>query len=153
MGSVPGLEGSLGGGNGNPLQYSCLENSMDRRAWQVTIHGVGKSWIGLSMHARVSLLGKRIVCVCECILFIWKKKYERTCQISITLSLSFIHIHKIEINIHLNSENDIANSWLNKFKLCCFLKTVTHKILFLLSNFRIYLNSFISLKENSVGCI
>ena len=33
LGSIPGLERSLGGGNGNPLQYSCLENSMDRGAW------------------------------------------------------------------------------------------------------------------------
>ena len=36
-----------GVGNGNPLQYSCLENSIDRRAWQATIHGVAKSWTGL----------------------------------------------------------------------------------------------------------
>ena len=32
------------GGNGNPLQYSCLENSMDRGAWGATVHGVAKSW-------------------------------------------------------------------------------------------------------------
>ena len=41
----------LGGGNVNPLQYSCLGNLMDRGAWQATVHGVAKSWIGLSMHA------------------------------------------------------------------------------------------------------
>ena len=35
--------GSPGVGNGNPLQYSCLENTMNRRAWQVTVHGVTKS--------------------------------------------------------------------------------------------------------------
>ena len=34
----------IGGGNGNPLQYSCLENPMDRGAWQATVHGVPKSW-------------------------------------------------------------------------------------------------------------
>ena len=39
-GSVPGTEKSLGGGHGNLLQYSCLENSMDRGAWQATDHGV-----------------------------------------------------------------------------------------------------------------
>ena len=39
-GSIPGLERSSGGGNGNPLQYSCLENSMDRGAWRATVHGV-----------------------------------------------------------------------------------------------------------------
>ena len=40
LGSVPGLGRSPGGGNGNPLQYSCLENSMDRGAWRATVHGV-----------------------------------------------------------------------------------------------------------------
>ena len=44
MGSVPGLRRSPGGGHGNPLQYSCLENPMDRGAWQATVHGVAKSW-------------------------------------------------------------------------------------------------------------
>ena len=39
---------SLGEGNGNPLQYSCLGNPMDREAWQATVHGVEKSWIQLS---------------------------------------------------------------------------------------------------------
>ena len=47
-GSVPGSGRSPGGGNGNPLQYSFLENSMDRRTWQVTVHGVPKSWTQLS---------------------------------------------------------------------------------------------------------
>ena len=43
MGSIPGSGRSPGGGNGNPLQYSCLKNSMDRGAYQVTAHGVAKS--------------------------------------------------------------------------------------------------------------
>ena len=43
-GSIPGLGRSTGEGSGNPLQYSCLENSMGRGAWQATVHGVGKSW-------------------------------------------------------------------------------------------------------------
>ena len=42
-GSIPGLGRSPGEGNGNPLQYSCLENSTDRGAWQATVHGVVKS--------------------------------------------------------------------------------------------------------------
>ena len=44
MGSIPGSGRSPGVRNGNPAQYSCLENSMDSRAWQTTIHGVTKSW-------------------------------------------------------------------------------------------------------------
>ena len=43
LGLIPGSERSLGEGNGNPLQYSCLENLMDRGAWQATVHGVAKS--------------------------------------------------------------------------------------------------------------
>ena len=43
LGSVPGLGRSLGEGNGNPLQYSCLENPMDRRVWRAIVHGVPKS--------------------------------------------------------------------------------------------------------------
>ena len=42
-GSIPGLERSLGEGNGNPLQYSCLGNPMDREAWQVLVQGAAKS--------------------------------------------------------------------------------------------------------------
>ena len=41
--SIPGLGRSPGEGNGNPLQYSCLENPTDRSAWQATVHGVPKS--------------------------------------------------------------------------------------------------------------
>ena len=43
MGSIPGLGRSIGEGNGNPLQYSCLEKSMDGGAWRATVHGVTKS--------------------------------------------------------------------------------------------------------------
>ena len=42
-GSIPGLESSPGEGNGNPLQHYCLENPMDRGAWEATVHGVKKS--------------------------------------------------------------------------------------------------------------
>ena len=47
-GSIPGLERSPGAGNGNPLQYYCLGNPMDRGAWQATIHGLQKSQTQLS---------------------------------------------------------------------------------------------------------
>ena len=47
-GSIPGLGRSLGEGNGNPLQYYCLENPMDRGAWKAVVHGVAKNWTRLS---------------------------------------------------------------------------------------------------------
>ena len=43
-GSIPGLGRSPGEGNGNTLQYSCLENPMDRGVWRATVHGAAKSW-------------------------------------------------------------------------------------------------------------
>ena len=47
-GSIPGSGRSPGEGNGTPLQYSCLENPMDRGAWWATVHGVTKNWTLLS---------------------------------------------------------------------------------------------------------
>ena len=54
--SIPGSGRSSGLGNGNPLQYSCLENSMDRGAWKATVHGVTKSQTQLSTHTHTIIL-------------------------------------------------------------------------------------------------
>ena len=57
LGLVPGLGRSSGEGNGNPLQYSCLENSVNRGAWQAIVHGVAKSQTWLShSHTHCTLL-------------------------------------------------------------------------------------------------
>ena len=53
LGLIPGLGRSPGEGNGNPLQYSCLKNSMDSRAWQAPVHGVAKSRARLSYQHRM----------------------------------------------------------------------------------------------------
>ena len=57
MSLIPGWERSPGEGNGNPLQYSCLENPMNRGAWQATVHGVAMSWTRLTAH--ISQLNRR----------------------------------------------------------------------------------------------
>ena len=44
---IPGLGRTPGGGHGNPVQFSCLENPMDRGAWQATVHRITKSWTQL----------------------------------------------------------------------------------------------------------
>ena len=57
MGLNPGSGRSSGGENGNPLQYSCLGNVMDRGAWRAIVHGVPKSWTrlkGLGTHAQAN---------------------------------------------------------------------------------------------------
>ena len=46
-GLIPGSGRSPGGGHGNPLQYSCLENPMDTGTWQATVHGITQSWAQL----------------------------------------------------------------------------------------------------------
>ena len=55
--SFPESGRSFGVGNGNPLQYSCLENHMDRETWQVTVYRVTKSWTQLSMRVCMELIG------------------------------------------------------------------------------------------------
>ena len=56
-GSIPGLGRSPGEGDGTPLQYSCLENPMDRGAWRATVHGVAKSQTRLSNFTSVPQVG------------------------------------------------------------------------------------------------
>ena len=52
VGLIPGSGISPGGGNGNPFQYSCLENPMDRGPWWATVHRVTKSWTQLNTHTQ-----------------------------------------------------------------------------------------------------
>ena len=64
LGSIPGLEEPLGGGNGNTLKYSCLENPTNRRIWQAPVHGVtvGHDWSDLARTSHwnmTSVLGKQ----------------------------------------------------------------------------------------------
>ena len=54
-GSIPGSVRSPGVGNGNPLHYSCLENSKDRGVWWITVREVTKSWTWLSTHPKVKV--------------------------------------------------------------------------------------------------
>ena len=58
-GLIPGWKRSPREGNGHPLQYSCLENPMDREAWHSAVPGVSKSWIRQSTHTR-NLIGASV---------------------------------------------------------------------------------------------
>ena len=80
VGLISGLGRSPGEGNGNPLQYSCLENPMDRGAWRATVHGVAKGWTWLSTNATLGRekdicsteaqpLGRVVWCYLFCKLF------------------------------------------------------------------------------------
>ena len=59
--SIPGLGRSPGEGDGNPLQYSCLENPMDRGAWWATVHGVTKGWTRLNTHSQTLLTAQPLI--------------------------------------------------------------------------------------------
>ena len=61
--SIPGSERSSGEGNGYPLQYSCLENSMDRGGWQATVHGVARvrhDWATNTSHLKYANSSKKV---------------------------------------------------------------------------------------------
>ena len=59
MGLIPGSGRSSGEGNGNPLQYSCLENPLDRGAWWTTVHGVAESRIQLKRRSSMQTKGNK----------------------------------------------------------------------------------------------
>ena len=61
VGLTPGSGRSPRGGNGNPLQYSCWNNSRDRGTWQATMHGVANSWTQLSTHIQYNHLEASII--------------------------------------------------------------------------------------------
>ena len=74
-GSIPGWGRSPGGGHGNPLQYSCLENSMDRGAWRAMVHRVAKSQTQLkrlSTHVSSEVTSEFSCCFCSTVTVNWK---------------------------------------------------------------------------------
>ena len=85
-GSIPGSGKSPGEGNGNPLQYSCLGNPMDREAWRATVHGVAKSQTRLKQLSTHAWGGKRF----------WPRFYQK-CNRGDLLLLCFQTLFKENI--------------------------------------------------------
>ena len=109
-GSIPGLARSPGGGHCNPLQYSCLENPMDRGAWRATIHRVAQSWTRLkqpSTHTytnHYNLLLKTLE-----VRWWWSQSnlsaHDATQNCTLTKKISlFSHSKKVKINQHFQKE-------------------------------------------------
>ena len=122
LGSVPGLGRSTGEANGYPLQYSCLENSMDRGAWQATVHGVAKSWTRLTtFHFHFSL----------CFVDMKKKKRHTLCSWDVCRLTQQFHpppilyasvlITFISSSSSLNWESRVKTRHCDNGILCCDL--------------------------------
>ena len=79
MGSIPGLERFLEEGNGNPLQYSCLENPMDGGAWKAAVHEVAKSQTRLKRLGSSSIESVNRYLLCNHVYGMWSGK-EPACQ-------------------------------------------------------------------------
>ena len=93
-GLIPGSGRSPGKGSGNPFQYSCLENFMDRGAWWVTVHGVTRSWTQLSDQHFPFTMGILNYFTVKTVLSSWAVHIQATqgsssCHRSIVRHLSF----------------------------------------------------------------
>ena len=89
-GSITGSGRSPGEGNGNPLQYSCLESSVDRGTWWATVHGDAKSWTRLSRH---TYLTNPAVQHRKALLFLLKLPYAILSCFCHSLSSPYRHLH------------------------------------------------------------
>ena len=120
LGSIPGSGISPGRGNGNPLQYSCLENSMDREAWQALVHWVAKSRTRLSDFTfplssalnfwKLCLLSQSLSCTfpqaSECILWLENDEFQVhfsskvQSHFSVSGELPLGNLKHLKINLH-----------------------------------------------------
>ena len=98
LGSIPGLGGSPGEGNGNPLQYSCLENPMDGGAWWATVCRVARSWTQLTDFTFTFMDGwmekYTSVCVCVCVCECFHICFLAFCPVDLRLTMAYpVHRH------------------------------------------------------------
>ena len=126
-GLIPGSGRDPERGNGNPLQYSCLKNLMDRGAWQATVHEVTKSRIQLSTHTHLFIFPYYSFNMCN----IWKKPNSRVFleEIVLVFILTFLSLSK---EIVCYSSEDLLSVLLISFILYLLISTLMSIIFVLL---------------------
>ena len=126
QGWIPGLRRYPGGRNGNPLQYSCLENSMDRGARWATVQGVAKSQIWLSLHATGSFPNKWDFM--NWIQMALRFKWLSVAKSTITFAVFILLDSLVASGIHRGSvvpTTPLLSLSQQPFKSACLLKTQT----------------------------
>ena len=132
-GSILGSERSPRRGNGNPLKYSCLENTMDRGAWWAIVHGVTKSQTWLSTRTHINFSKYNINIIVKYIIYLPFLSVD---------PVSFIVFFPFNMESSLESgaafSRHVFFNLIHFFSLPCFLKILTHlknKICILFSPF------------------
>ena len=115
-GSIPGSGRSPGEGNGNPLQYSCLENPRDGGAWWAAVYGVAKSWTrlkGLSSSSKDAMRWKFIILRLK--QNKWKRKTSRTNNRQLKENYRKKKKRKLDVhNVFLSRYRDITSLFLSQ---------------------------------------
>ena len=124
LGSVPGLGRYPGVGNGSPLQYSCLENPLDRGAWLTTLHGVTKSWARLKQLSTHTLAPEcftwEVIVPCMCIY----TQLESVAMASEHFQTFFTHCRQILGQTPWQRDSLSVSRWAFIFAIWCILNII-----------------------------
>ena len=110
-GSIPGSGRSPEGGHGNPLQYSCLENPMDRGAWWTIVHGVTKSWTLLKWLSMMHTLFSEMFNVADLIHFYFIVYFIKIRTFSYSTTVWWLKIRKLNVDATLIICRSFSRSW------------------------------------------
>ena len=119
MGSIPGSGRTPGGGYGSPLQDSCLENIMDRRALQAMDHRVAKSCTGLK-HPYICFCSSIHIYMCRCM-----HKHTHICSVCLH-AYDFINTKQEKLCIFVHCNFISWNAWIRKWKVEFLNKNQKH---------------------------
>ena len=120
VGFTPGLRRSAGGEHGNPLQYSWLENSMDRGVWWATVHGIAKSWTRLSTHTYTHTHSRDNSALNSILLIKYKLLLELILILRLIANYWWDFDCKIQWHRHSNQWRKPLTQWRTAVPVCCY---------------------------------